>query len=135
MLSFAILCFIMATSRHGSIVELIEIKNHHAANVEKNNKINTFPPLSGEDTATGVMFDSTGCDKWMDDGRLVPQDTKTRKKLLSDDEQQYAARLVFKHGCDFRSMMLDHADANPNQLSQGKCKSLVNKFLALGKQH
>ncbi len=124
--------FIMATSRPGSILELIKIKNH-ATNVEKNNKRYTLPPLSGEETTTGVMFDSTGGDKWLDDGRLVPQEVTTRKKLLSDDEQQYAARLVAKHGCDFRSMMLDHEDSNPNQLSQGKCKSLVKKILALGK--
>ncbi len=81
-----------------------------------------------------MFVTTTEGDKWLDDGRLVPQEAKTRgKKLLSDDEHQYAARLVAKHGCDFRSMVLDHVDANPNQLSQGKCKSLVKKFLALGK--
>ncbi len=103
-------------------------------NVEKiNERYTTLSPLSGEGVSSPcVVFGRREGDKWLIDGRLVPQEVKTKKKLLSDDEQQYAARLVAKHGCDFRSMVLDHEDANPNQLSQGKCKSLVKKFLARG---
>ncbi len=104
-------------------------------NVKKINKrYPALSPLSGEEISSQcVVFGRGGGDKWLNDGRLVPQEAKTKKKLLSDDEKQYAARLVAKHGCDFRSMVLDHEDANPNQLSQGKCKSLVKNFLALGK--